>query len=66
MIVDYTVGSRIGRPRRRLRVAGGTMVADTADLAAALRAAGVVERRRVARLPRLSDCVYLVLDGGAP
>jgi hypothetical protein len=32
------------------------------ELAAELREAGLVERRRVHRLPLLSDCVYFVLE----
>ena len=69
VIVDHTVRSWLGDLRRRLispnrnRVKNAPWAFVTeAELAAELREAGLVERRRVYRLPLLSDCVYLVLE----
>jgi ubiquinone/menaquinone biosynthesis C-methylase UbiE len=69
VIVDHSVRSRLGDLRRRLvspqrnRVAHAPWAFVTnAELAAELAEAGLVERRRIYRLPVLSDCVYLVLE----
>jgi len=70
VIVDHTIRTRLGDLRRRVLRRRRSprpsnypwAVVSEAELAAQLDEAGLVERRRVYRLPGLSDAVWLVLE----